>query len=143
MEFKGRRAMANIVASGWFQVGVIPIALMIIGVFANRFGRRDGDDSPRINDWAVNTTILLMVLGTILGDIGSTLSQLPEQLGWLIGVLFAAFVSLDHDRFRSWERDTATGLPLKNKRLFVGVIWPDIFSLLIFGLFQAQKVKLI
>ena len=134
--------MAQIVGSAWFQVGVIPLALMIIGVFANRLGRRDGDESPRINDWAVNTTILLMVLGTILGDIGTEPGRLLNSLGWLIGVLVAAFVSLNHDRFNSWHRGQ-NGLPLNSKRLFAGVIWPDILCLLIFGVFQAQKVKLL
>jgi hypothetical protein len=93
-----------------------------------------------LNDWAVGTTLLLMVLGTILGDIGTARDRLPDLLGWLIGVLFAAFLSLNHDRFNSWERDQTTGRPGNRKRLFVGIIVPDILCLLIFGMFQAQKV---
>jgi hypothetical protein len=134
--------MAYIVASAWFQVAVVPIVLMMVGVFAKRLGRRDGDDSPGRNDWAVGTTVLLMVLGTVLGDIRTAQSQMPELLAWLIGLLFTAFLSLDHDRFRSWERDDQ-GLPLNSKRLFVGVILPDVLCLAVFGLYQARKVNLI
>lgn len=137
--------MAAIVGSTWFQVGVIPLALMIVGVFANQLGRRDGDDSPRRNDWAVNTTLLLMVLGTILGDLGEKQQQIGELLnllGWLIGVLVAAFASLSYDRYSSWERDQA-GLPLKSKRWWRGIIGPDIAAVIIFAAFQAHKVKLI
>ncbi|HLH48995.1 MAG TPA: hypothetical protein VKV96_06620 [Roseiarcus sp.] len=137
--------MAAVVGSTWFQVGVIPLALMIVGVFANQLGRRDGDDSPRRNDWAVNTTLLLMVLGTILGDLGEKQQQVGELLnllGWLIGVLVAAFASLSYDRYGSWERDQA-GLPLKSKRWWGGIIGPDIAALIIFAAFQAHKVKLI
>jgi hypothetical protein len=57
--------MGNIVASAWFHVAGMPFVLMLVGVFAKRLGRRDGDDSPRRNDWAVGTTVLLMLLGTM------------------------------------------------------------------------------
>ncbi len=109
--------MENIVASAWFQVAVVPLVLTMVGVFAKRLGRRDGDDSPRSNDWAVGTTVLLMLLGTVLGDIRTAQAHVSELLAWLLGLLFTAFLSLDHDRFRSWKRDQQ-GLPLKEKRIF-------------------------
>jgi hypothetical protein len=58
--------MGNIVASAGFQVAAVPLVLMLVGVFAKRLGRRDGDESPRRNDWAVGTTVLLMLLGSRL-----------------------------------------------------------------------------
>lgn len=133
--------MKEILSSPWFQIGGIPIVLMLVGVFAKRLGRPDGDDSPRINDWAVGTTILLMILGASLVDlknIGNP-SDVSPHLGWVIGILLTVFISIDHDRFRSWIRGN-DGLPLKRKRLFVGVIIPDILSLVIFGFYQAQKI---
>jgi cytochrome c biogenesis factor len=113
--------MGNIVASPWFHVAVVPLVLMLVGVFAKRLGRRDGDDSSRRNDWAVGTTVLLMLLGTILGDIRTAQGQILEPVTWLIGVLFTVFISIDHDRFRSWELDPQ-GNPLRDKRMFIGVI---------------------
>ncbi len=120
--------MGKVVASAWFQVAVVPLMLMMVGVFAKRLGRRDGDNSPRSNDWAVGTTILLMLLGTVLGDLRTAQGRTSELLAWLIGVLFTAFLSLDHDRFRSWKRNDK-GLPQKEKRLFVGVVLPDLLVL--------------
>ncbi len=134
------KAVVAFATSFWFQVVGIPIVLMLIGVLATGLGRRDGDDSPRLNDWAVGTTLLLMVLGTILGDIGTAKAQLPVLVVWLIGVLFTVFLSLTYDRYYSWERDQTTGRPGNRKRLLVGVIVPDILCLLIFGMFQVQKV---
>jgi len=134
--------MGKILVSPWFQVVVVPLLLMIVGVLAKRLGRRDGDDSPGRNDLAVGTTVLLMVLGTVVGDLRTAQARLAELLGWLIGLIFTIFLSLDHERFRSWERDNE-GLPTKKKRLFVGVVFPDILCLLVFGFYQAQKVGLI
>ena len=139
---QGREKMGNILASAWFHVAVVPVILMLVGVLAKRLGRRDGDDSPGRNDFAVGTTVLLMVLGTVLGDLRTAQAQVAELLGWLIGILFTIFLSLDHDRFRSWERDS-DGLPTKKKRLIVGVVFPDILCLAVFGFYQAQKVGLI
>lgn len=134
--------MGNFLASAWVQVGGVPILLLLVGVMARRLGRRDGDSSPRINDWAVGTTLLLMVLGTIIGDLRTTPTKTSALLGWLIGILFTTFLSLDHDRYRSWIRDT-NGLPTTDKRLFLGVIVPDMLCLIIFGAYQASKVDLI
>ena len=53
----------------------------------------------------------------------------------MIGILVAVFISMDHDRFRSWVKDDA-GKPTKEKRLVVGVIAPDIVSMRVFGAYQ-------
>lgn len=135
--------MANLLGNAWVQVTLVPLLLLLVGVFARRLGRRDGDKSPRGNDWAVGTTLLLMVLGTILGDIRAPNASVTVSLMWLIGVLCTAFLSLDHDRYRSWKRDAATGVPTEEKRIWVGIIFPDILCLCVFGFYQAQKVNLI
>jgi hypothetical protein len=134
--------MAKLVSSPWFQVVFVPLLLMMLGVFARRLGRRDGDDSPHRNDWAVGTTVLLMLLGTVVGDIRSGETKVPLLLMWLVGVLFTAFLSIDHDRYRSWERDEQ-GLPMRVKRLWVGVVFQNILCVGIFGAYQAWKVDLI
>jgi len=111
---------------------------MGIGVYARRLGRRDNDPSPRRDDWAVNTTILLMALGAAFADLRAGASIIAVRIAWVLGILFAVFVSINHDRFESWERDEK-GLPLHKKRLFFGIVLPDLCSLVIFGLFQALK----
>ena len=134
--------MAAVLISPWFQIAAVPLILMIVGVLARRLGRRDGDDSTGRNDWAVGSTLLLMALGTILGDLRDTPAHLSDLPWWLSGVLLAAFISLDHDRFRSWERDSA-GLPTKNKRIFIGIIMPDALCFVVFASYQAHKVNMI
>ncbi len=129
-------------ANPWTQVAAIPLALLLIGMEARRLGRRDGDDSPRKNDWAVGTVLLLMALGTILGDIRDEQTVILNNLFWLLGILLAAFVSIDHDRSNSWIRDQQ-GLPTNQKRLFVGIILPDVLCLSVFAAFQAYKVHLL
>ena|SRR6266540_1389804 len=134
--------MQGLFSSAWFQVVAVPPILMLVGVFARRLGRRDGDTSPRANDWAVATTVLLMLLGIIFGDLRDPKAQTTELLGWLIGVLFTGFASLDHDRYRSWERD-ANNAPTDRKRIWVGVVIPDMLCLVVFGVYQGQKVGII
>jgi hypothetical protein len=120
------------------QVACIPLLLMLVGVFARRLGRRDGDNSPRRNDWAVGTTVLLMLLGTVVADF-RTAADVSYLLMWLVGVLATAFLSLDHDRYKSWERDSQ-GLPTAVKRLWVGVVFQNVLCLIVFGTYQAWKV---
>jgi len=134
--------MAGVFANPWFQVVAVPVILMFVGVLARRLGRRDGDDSPGMNDLAVGSTLLLMALGTILGDLRETQASISELPWWLIGVLLATFLSLDHDRFRSWERNTE-GLPTKNKRIFIGIIVPDVLCFVVFASYQAHKVNIL
>lgn len=134
--------MSAVIASPFVQIVAIPVVLLLVGVLARRLGRRDGDKTTRKNDWAVGTTLLLMALGTILGDLQNSSAPVPDLPWWLIGVLAAAFVSLEHDRFRSWERD-ANGLPTEAKRLYIGIIFPDIFCFAVFASYQAHKVNLI
>jgi len=130
-------------ASPWTQVAAVPLVLLLVGVLARRLGRKDGDKSPRTNDWAVGTILLLMALGTILGDLTSGkatgVSYLPY---WLLGVILAVFVSIDHDRSKSWVRDHQ-GLPTDHKRLFVGILVPDVACLAVFAAYQAHKVDLL
>jgi hypothetical protein len=107
--------VAKILRSAWFQIAVVPLFLMLIEIFAKRLGRRAGDTSPARNDFAVGTTILLMLFGIAVGDVGRAASdpaELVAFLGFLVVVACVLFVSMEHDRFRSWERD-AQGLPTR------------------------------
>ena len=133
--------MAEIFKSAWFQVAGLPLIFLLIGVYARRLGRRDGDDTPRRNDWAVATSILLMTFGTVASDLrnAKTGEEVAALLGWLIGLLIMLFISMDYDRHLAWERDES-GLPKQGKRLFVGILIPDSVSLLIFAIYQYRKV---
>ena len=134
--------VADFVQSLPFQILVLPVILLLIGVFAKRLGKRDGDDSPGLNDWAVSTTVLLMTFSKVSADIplvSQDLRELTETIFWLFGILFVIFLSIDHDRFRSWVKD-ATGHPTKDKRLFIGVLWPDVLSILVFSAYQTEKL---
>jgi hypothetical protein len=101
-----------------------------------------GMAGPRINDLAVGTTLLLMLLGTIVGDLRTAETKTQELLCSLVIVLACIFVSMDHDRYRSWIRDAA-GLPTTDKRLFVGVVGPDLACFAVFAAYQAMRVGLL
>jgi hypothetical protein len=74
-------------------------------------------------------------MGKIAADLPAKANPrvLVSNFGWLVAIVFAVFVSIDHDRFRSWARDVS-GLPLGTKRLLVGIIIPDAVGLLLFAL---------
>jgi hypothetical protein len=54
---------------------------------------------------------------------------------WIVGLFIAVFVSIDIDRYHSWIRDNR-GQPTDKKQLFIGVVVPDIVSMIIFGACQ-------
>lgn len=125
----------------WFHVFVTPILLLAVGIYARRLGRRDGDDSPRRNDLAAGTSVLLMTFGAIAADARSAAGDsVVAVLAWLIILLCATFASVDHDRYQSWER-TSDGQPRRTKRWWVGIILPDVASVLLFAFYQALKVR--
>jgi hypothetical protein len=130
----------------WFQAIVPPLVFLVIGVFANKLGRRDGDDSPRRNDWAVSTTVLLMTFGKVTGDLLVRVGH-PELQGrgvgssvvWMLGIIAAVFISIEHDRYRSWVKDD-DGKPTDQKRVLVGVLVPDTVGIIIFAAYQMWSV---
>lgn len=129
-----------IIANKWTHIIAIPLFLLFIGVLARRLGRRDGDTSPRLNDLAVGTSILLMAFSALITDFRNvdTPEASTNQLLILIGVMFSTFISIDHDRYKSWERD-CEGLPTNKKKLWNGIVLPNLASLLIFVCYQAYK----
>jgi hypothetical protein len=130
----------------WFQAIVPPLIFLVMGVFANKLGRKDGDDSPRRNDWAVSTTVLLMTFGKVTADL-LTRATASESQGrgvggtvvWMLGIIAAVFISMEHDRYRSWVKDSDGKLG-KEKRVVVGILVPDIVSIIIFGAYQMWSV---
>ena len=123
-----------------FHVIGVPLIFVLIGVFANRLGRRNNEDEPEINDWAVGTTILLTLLGTIAADLPlKNGGDYAAFSGWFTSVLVTLFISIDNDRFRSWERDIS-GQPTKRKHLYWGVIIPIVLCTIIFIAYQYSKV---
>ena len=128
----------------WLNVGGVPLALLLAGMLARRLGRRDGDATPSWNDWALSTAILLMLLGIVLADLRLTGAKAIELSYWLVGVLTMIFISLNNDRYSSWNRnrDVADGVPTV-KHWFWGVMLPDSVGLTVFALYQARKVGLI
>jgi hypothetical protein len=133
--------MQNILSSSNFHIVGVPLIFVLIGVFANRLGRRDGDDAPQLNDWSVGTTTLLTALGAIAADLptAKTGGDFSNFAGWFTGVLFVLFISLDNDRFRSWRRNNK-GIPSNCKHLWWGVIFPNLFSCVIFIAYQYSKL---
>jgi hypothetical protein len=133
--------MQNLLATPAFHIIGVPLIFVLIGVFANRLGRRDGDDAPKLNDWSVGTTTLLTALGAIAADLPTAKSggSISSFSGWFTGVLFMLFISIDNDRFRSWKRD-GKGLPTHKKHLLWGVVLPVIFSCTIFVAYQYSKL---
>jgi hypothetical protein len=120
-----------------------PLALALIfigsGLAAKFLSRRDNDPAPKVNEWALSTTICLMTLGKIASDYfvpnagaassdaaagtaSSTASHNPN-LGWAIG-LAALLWSIFWDRYASWIAGSNPG----KKKLWIGVIIPDIVA---------------
>jgi hypothetical protein len=129
----------SLITSRVFQVLGVPITFMLIGVFAKRLGRRDGDSAPRRNDWAVATTILLMTLGVITGDLlRVTPGKTADLTAWLVGILLVIFISIDHDRYRSWVSTAST--TTDTKRMLMGIVLPDIAAIFVFAAYQYDKL---
>jgi len=127
--------MKEILSNQAFHVLGVPFIFVCIGVFANRLGRHDGDNNPPLNDLAVGTITLITALGAIAADLPSakTDNDFLTFAGWFISVLFALFISIDNDRYRSWKRDKK-GTPINpsEKHLFWGIILPNLFSVILF-----------
>jgi hypothetical protein len=56
-----------------------------------------------------------------------------------VGLLVAIFFSIDHDRYGSWLR-TPDGEPTDRKSIFLGIFLPDLLSLIIFWIYQSEKL---
>ncbi|HLM66910.1 MAG TPA: hypothetical protein VK358_05240 [Longimicrobium sp.] len=132
--------MFNPFANPWIQLLGIPVILCLVGMYARRLGRRDGDDSPRRNDWAIATTLLFMTFGIVVSDIRQAPAgtDVSAMLTWLLFTLVAIFVSVDVDRTHSWEVDEQ-GVKTTTKRLGRGIILPDVMSLALYCVYQSQK----
>jgi hypothetical protein len=114
----------------------VPILFVLVGVLANRLGRRDSDISPMRNFWAVGTTVFLMSLGSVAADTRNASSaDLNKYLGWIIIFIVLLFISLDQDRYRSWDRDD-NGKPTDIKNMFWGILLPDIVSVISFAIYR-------
>lgn len=114
----------------FFKSIVIPVIFVLVGVFASRLGRRDGDNAPMRNHWAVSTTVLLMTCGTILSDcFDQPKSELHVGLISLIIVFGLIWWSVDRDRFASWVRDN-DGRPTHEKALWNGILLPNFVAIL-------------
>ncbi len=130
--------MQTVLSNPWFHIVVVPIAFVLVGASASSLGRRDGDTSPQRNNWAVGTTLLLMTIGTIAADLHtySKDQKIVNTLtGWLIGLMFVTFMSINHDRYTSWQRD-GQGSRTDGKHIFWGVILPNTIAAGLYGLYR-------
>ncbi|MEO0552695.1 MAG: hypothetical protein AAF149_05835 [Bacteroidota bacterium] len=136
-----RDFVVQIVSSEVFVIIGIPLLLLFAGIYAKRLGRRDNDNSPRINDWAVSTTVLLMLLGRITADFkpNITIEEAFPLFVWMFIVLILSYISMDHDRWKSWVRDD-NKKPTNEKHLWYGVLLPNFVATLVFVTYQAQKL---
>ena len=116
-----------------------PLMLTLVGMYTRRLGRREGDPTPRRNDWAIGTTLLFMTFGIVVSDIrlAGVGTDVSPAIGWLLVLVLALLMSVDVDREHSWQRDG--GKRTGTKRLLVGIVLPDTFALVIYTVYQVQK----
>ena len=115
---------------------VTPLVFVAVGVYANRLGRKDGDETPKINYFAVGTSVFIMSLATILADIHFNEQGYVEgNFGWVAVYLLCIFVSIDVDRYSSWVR-CDQGLPTEKKHLWRGVVFPNSLGIIAFCLYR-------
>lgn len=121
---------------------IIPFIFIAIGILSVRLGRKDGDKSPMKNTLCVGTSVMLMCLSVIISD---GISQLKSQSispsgsywAFLIILILLIFWSIDNDRYDSWERDD-DGRPTDGKKLWRGILAPNILAILIFVGYQSR-----
>ncbi|MEW8436622.1 MAG: hypothetical protein AB2689_00550 [Candidatus Thiodiazotropha taylori] len=114
----------------------IPLSFVVVGAFAARLGRKDGDGTPAINHFAVGTTVLSMSLATILSDITiNSAGNLEGNFIWATFYLLFIFVSIDIDRFSSWQRDEQ-GIPTNRKHVVRGIVIPNSFGVIAFCVYR-------
>jgi len=115
---------------------VTPLIFVTVGIYANRLGRKDGDDTPKINYFAVGTSVFIMSLATILADIHvNEEGGVEGSFGWIVIYLLCIFVSIDLDRYSSWGR-CDQGLPTNKKHLWRGVVFPNALGVFAFCLYR-------
>jgi hypothetical protein len=127
-------------ANTWVQLLGYPLMLTLVGMYTRRLGRREGDPTPRRNDWAIGTTLLFMTFGVVVSDIrmAPVAADVSPSVGWLLIVLLGLVISLDIDRTHSWGRDAGNRMT-DTKRLGIGIIGPNIVALGIYCGYQASK----
>jgi len=131
--------MGKLLSSPSFHIFFVPLLFVLAGALANRLGRRDGDDTPMRNVWAVGTTVLLMTIGTVIADVkNAAQGSVVNFVGWFIVVFVLMLVSVDNDRYRSWSRDNEKK-PTKEKDLVWGIWLPASVS---YGTFVAYRLSI-
>jgi hypothetical protein len=129
------------------QSAVLPVLFLIVGVLARRLGRRDGDDTPRPNDWAAATSVLLMNLGKVSGDLieavrkKSSVDDTLNIMWWILGLGCMTFFSISRDRYDSWVVADEFDKRRRFKRFWGGIVIPNAIAVLIFGVYQYGKLK--
>ena len=85
-----------------------------------------------------------MLFGIILADLRLAGARVTELSLSLAGVLMTILLSINNDRYSSWNWSSGVvnGAPTKKHWLW-GVILPDAAALAVFALYQARKVDLI
>lgn len=126
----------NLFKSFLFQSIIVPVLFVGIGIITNRLGRKDGDQNPIKNLWAVGTSILLMSLVATISDLGRISAPDLNILVWVVVFLFTLLVSLDFDRYGSWERDRDGNITAK-KHLVKGIIAPNLIGISLFIAYRA------
>jgi hypothetical protein len=126
------------------QSAILPVISLMIGVFARQLGRRDGDESPRPNDWAAATSVLLMTFGKVAGDMIEAIRKGHDKdalntMWWTLGLLIVAFLSIKRDRYDSWV--IVEGKPSKLKRRWGGIIIPNVVAVGVFAVYQYFKLR--
>jgi hypothetical protein len=129
--------LIGIIQNPYFQIIGLPICFLLIGVIARGLGRGGTDDTPNINDCAVCTTMLLMIFSIVVADLRTTKASIEDSLSWMLAIIVVILISIYHDRYFSWKTNSKGKL---QKKLFIGVILPDLASIAVFVSYQIGKV---
>ena len=135
------KAVRGFLASKECSYVFVPLVFVALGVMSNWLGRRDNDPAPWRNELAVGRSVVVMTTGKIVSDLCA-----PNALvAFLTASAFAGFIAIIAfsvvDRHLSWER--VDGQVTNRKNLWMGILVPDLFALLLFGIYQYYvKVKL-
>lgn len=115
---------------------VTPLLFVCVGIYAKRLGRRDGDKTPNSNNYAVGTQVFIMSFAAVLGDFRINVNGgLEGNFLWVIFYFILIFISVDVDRYSSWERD-AKGVPTNKKHWIKGIIVPNLAGVFAFCFYR-------
>jgi hypothetical protein len=111
---------------------ILAAVFVSYGVLTKLAGRRENDSAPKINEFAISTSISLMTLSKIFTDLftngpPSHTFLLAAAIGILAPLFFAVM-----DRYVSWDAPPG-GQP--TKKIWLGIVIPNIMAVSVLVLY--------